>query len=49
MRNLVKALKRFDSLETVIAELEAYDKDSEGEITVEDVAAYLNDEADYAM
>ena len=37
MENLVKALKRFDSLETVIAELEVYDRES------------LNDEADYAM
>ena len=36
MRNLVKALKRFDSLKTVIAELEAYDRENEGEITVED-------------
>lgn len=49
MENLVKALKRFDSLETVIAELEVYDRESEGEATVEDLAEYLNDEADYAM
>lgn len=52
MRNLIKALKRFDSLKTVIAELEAYDREDredEGEITVEDVAEYLNDEADYAI
>lgn len=49
MKNLVEALKRFDSLETVIAELEAYDGDSTEEVTVEDLADYLNDEADYAM
>lgn len=49
MENLVKALKRFDSLETVIAELEAYDRQYEENITVEDVAEYLNDEADYAV
>lgn len=49
MENLVKALKRFDSLETVIAELEAYDGDSAEEVTVEDLADYLNDEADYAI
>lgn len=49
MENLVKALKRFDSLETVIAELEVYDREGTEEITVEDVADYLNDEADYAM
>lgn len=49
MENLVKALKRFDSLETVIAELEAYDYDSAEEVTVEDLADYLNDEADYAI
>lgn len=49
MRNLIKALKRFDSLKTVIAELEAYDREDEGEITVEDLAEYLNDEADYAI
>ncbi len=48
MKNLVEALKRFDSLETVIAELEVYDRESEGEVTVEDLADYLNDEADYA-
>ena len=49
MENLVKALKRFDSLETVIAGLEAYDRQYEENITVEDVAEYLNDEADYAV
>lgn len=49
MENLVKALKRFDSLEAVIAELEVYDRESEGEVTVEDLADYLNDEADYAI
>lgn len=49
MENLIKALKKFDSIETVIAELEAYDGQWEGEITVEDVAEYLNDEADYAV
>lgn len=49
MENLIKALKKFDSIETVIAELEAYDRQCEGEITVEDVAEYLNDEADYAV
>ena len=48
MRNLVEALKRFDSLEAVIAELEVYDRETEGEATVEDLAEYLNDEADYA-
>ncbi len=49
MENLVKALKRFDSLEAVIAELEVYDRETEGEVTAEDLADYLNDEADYAM
>lgn len=49
MENLVKALKRFDSLETVIAELEVYDRETEWETTVEDLVEYLNDEADYAM
>lgn len=49
MENLVKALKRFDSLETVIAELEVYDRETEEEVTVEDLADYLNDEADYAI
>lgn len=34
MKNLVEALKRFDSLETVIAELEVYDRESEGEATI---------------
>lgn len=48
MRNLIDALKRFDSLETVIAELEVYAKEREAEITVEDLADYLKDEADYA-
>ena len=48
MKNLINALKRFDSLETVIAELEASDFDENDEITVDDLADYLNDEADYA-
>lgn len=44
MEEFIKALKRFDSLKTVIAELEQYDR----EITVEDITEYLNDESDYA-
>lgn len=44
MEELIKALKRFDSLETVIAELEQFDRKN----TVEDLVDYLNDEADYA-
>lgn len=48
MRNLINALKRFDSLETVIAELEVYDRESKAGITVEDLTDYLKDEADYA-
>ena len=49
MENLIEALKRFDSLETVIAELEVYDSYNNLEITVDDLAEYLNDEADYAI
>lgn len=48
MEELIKALRRFDSLETVIAELEAFDKRDDLEVTVDDLAEYLNDEADYA-
>lgn len=48
MKNLIEALKRFDSLETVIAELEVFDAGENLEITVDDLADYLNDEADYA-
>lgn len=44
MEELIKALKRFDSLKTVIAELERFDREN----TVEDLVEYLNDEADYA-
>lgn len=44
MENLIKALQRFDSLETIIAELKVFDRDE----TIEDLAEYLNDEADYA-
>ena len=47
MKNLIDALKRYDSLETVIEELEVFDAD-ENEITVDDLAEYLKDEADYA-
>lgn len=47
MKNLIEALRRFDSLETVIAELEAFD-DEDVDITTDDLADYLNDEADYA-
>lgn len=48
MEKLIDALKRFDSLETVIAELQVFDSDENVEITVDDLAEYLNDEADYA-
>lgn len=48
MKNLIDALKRYDSLETVIAELEVFDADENAEITVDDLAEYLNDEADYS-
>lgn len=44
MEELIKALKRFDSLDTVIAELEQFDRED----TIEDLVKYLNDEADYA-
>lgn len=47
MKSLIDALRRFDSLETVIAELEAFD-DEDVDITTDDLADYLNDEADYA-
>ncbi len=46
MEEFIRALQRFDSLETVIAELKAYDVDRE--TAIEDIAEYLNDEADYA-
>ena len=48
MKELIKVLRRYDSLETVIAELEVFDADENAEITVDDLAEYLNDEADYA-
>ena len=48
IKNLIEALRRFDSLETVIAELEAFDSDENVEITVDNLTEYLNDEADYA-
>ena len=44
MEELIKALRRFDSLETVIAELEHFDRED----TIDDLTEYLNDEADYA-
>lgn len=44
MEQLIEALSRFDSLETVIAELKEYD----GNEDIEDIAEYLKDEADYA-
>ncbi len=47
MENLIKALQRYDSLETVIVELKAFDGNSV-EVTVDDLAEYLDDEADYA-
>ena len=43
MEELIKALQRFDSLETVIAELKAYDRGD----SIEELVEYLNDEADY--
>lgn len=47
MTKLINALKRFDSLETVIAELEAFDA-NDLDVSIDDLADYLNDEADYA-
>lgn len=47
MKNLIEALKRYDSLETVIAELETFDGE-DVDITTDGLADYLNDEADYA-
>lgn len=44
MDELIKALSRFDSLATVIAELKEFDREE----TIEDLAEYLNDKADYA-
>lgn len=46
LKILIKALERFEDLETVIEELKAYDDDRE--ITVDAIAEYLEDEADYA-
>lgn len=44
MDELIRAMLRFGDLDTVIAELQNY----EGNETIEDIADYLNDEADYA-
>lgn len=43
MKELIEVLENFDSLETVIAELKAY----EGEETIEDITEYLEDELNY--
>ena len=43
MKELIEVLEKFDSLETVIAELEAY----EGAETIEDITEYLEDEVSY--
>lgn len=48
MKSLIEALRRFDSLETVIEELKVADFEENEEVTVDDLAEYLNDEADYA-
>lgn len=48
IEKFIEALRRFDSLETVIAELEVFDADENAEITVDVLTEYLNDEADYA-
>lgn len=44
MEEFIKALSRFDSLETVIEELRNYDRGVED---LEEITEYLNDEADY--
>lgn len=46
MENLINALKKFDDLETVIAELKVCDKLNELS-TIFELTDYLNDEADY--
>lgn len=48
IKNLIEVLRRFDSLETVIAELEVFDAEENAEITVDNLTEYLNDEADYS-
>ncbi len=48
IKSLIEVLRRFDSLETVIAELEVFEADDNAEITVDDLTEYLNDELDYA-
>ena len=42
MDELIQVLKRFDSIETVIAELEHFDREN----TLEDLVDYLNDDAE---
>ena len=41
MKSLIDTLRRFDSLETVIAELEAFD-DEDVDITTDGLADYLS-------
>lgn len=48
IKNLIEVLRRFDSLETVIAELEVFEAEENAEITVDNLTEYLNDEADYS-
>ena len=43
MNELIKVLKRYDGLETVIAELEQFDREE----NMKDLVEYLNDKADY--
>ena len=46
MENLIEVLKRFDSLETVIAELKGCELDGNAEIW--ELTEYLENETDYA-
>ena len=48
IKNLIEALRSFDNLDNVIAELECFDASEDAEITVDDLVEYLTDEADYA-
>ena len=48
IKKLIAALRRFDSLETIITELEGFDAEENEEITIDILTDFLDDEADYA-
>lgn len=48
MEKLIEAMERIGDLEWILQVLKEYDTDGNTDVSVEEIADYLNDEASYA-